>query len=82
MKDEVRLSQMKKEYDALKVEHGVVIKEYETLKAELKKSEGVKSLKEAEKLLNSLTNELNELGSKRDEKMEFIESQLQKYRRK
>ena len=79
--DEQRLTQMKRDYDNLKVELGVVTNEYDKLKGELKEQHGVKSLKEVEKLLGTLNVELELLQKKRDEKFNFIEGQLQKYRR-
>ena len=81
MRDEQRLTQMKKDYDALKVELGVTTNEFNKLKAELKDQYGIKSLKEAEKLLEKLDKEFIELQKKRDTKFTFIEEQLQKYRR-
>ena len=81
MRDEQRLTQMKKDYDALKVELGVTTNEFNKLKAELKDQYGIKSLKEAEKLLEKLDKESIELQKKRDIKFTFIEEQLQKYRR-
>ena len=79
--DEQRLSQMKKDYDALKVELGVTANEYNKLKTELKDQYGVKSLKEVEKLLGTLNVDLELLEKKRDAKFTFIEEQLQKYRK-
>jgi len=79
--DEQRLSQMKKDYDALKVELGVTTNEYNKLKTELKDQYGVKSLKEVEKLLGTLNVDLELLEKKRDAKFTFIEEQLQKYRK-
>ena len=81
MRDEQRLTQMKKDYDTLKVELGVTTNEFNKLKAELKDQYGIKSLKEAEKLLEKLDKEFIELQKKRDTKFTFIEEQLQKYRR-
>ena len=81
MKDEQRISQMKKDYDALKVELGVTVNEFNKLKVELKDQYGVKSLKEVEKLLEKYDVELTDLQNKRDTKFAFIEQQLQKYRR-
>jgi predicted nucleic acid-binding Zn-ribbon protein len=81
MNDEQRIAKLKKDYEALKVEHGVASNELATLKKELQKIEGVKSLKELQKLLEKLEKDLVTLEKKRDNKFEYIENQLMQYKR-
>jgi hypothetical protein len=81
MKNEQRLAQMRKEFDALKLELGIAVNERDKLKAELKGKYGIRSTKEIEKMSQKLEAELSALEKKRDAKFDHIESRLQEYRR-
>jgi len=81
MNDTQRLTQMKKEYDALKVEHGVAVNEYNKLKKQLLEEEGVKNLKDIDALLVKLNKELEKLETRKDEQFNQISSKLQEFKR-
>jgi len=81
LKDEQRLSSVKKEFDALKVELGVVTNQYNSIRKELKEQYGVKNLKEVEKLIDDLEAKLAVSKKEKDRRFASIESKLQEYRR-
>jgi len=78
--NEIKIAQVKRDFDALKVELGVVSNQFTQLKQELRTQYKVKSLKEVTKLLDKLEVETADLEQKRNEKFEYIEEQLKKYR--
>ena len=81
MKDEQRLTQMKREFDALKIELGVLSNERDKIKKELKTNYKIVNSKEVTKLISSLEEKLAEMIEKRDALYDHIELKLKEYRR-